>query len=834
MFQPKNPLPRRMGYRPGWLGLLVLLGGFLLGGFSFPSIGMPVTLTATEGPGESPSDSATWVPGEIIVAWREGLSASALNLPEGARWKPVREEWQRLGVGVVEVPVGQGDVFLEKLRRLPGVRYVERNYEVRAQLIPDDPLWPQQYGPQHVQAPAAWDVTVGTGDVIVAIVDSGIDAAHPEFSGRLLPGYDFVEDDPVPQDLCGHGTQVAGIAAATGNNAEGIAGIAWEVGLLPIRVLDADCVGSTADVAAGIVAAVERGARVINLSLGTLVDVNVLRDATYYAYTRGVALIAAAGNTGGPLAYPARYDWVLAVGATDAGDARASFSAQGPELDLMAPGVDILSTMPLGSNAFGKNPGYDRLSGTSMAAPHVAGAAALLASQPGFESPDALYQALLQTALDLDVPGRDDETGYGLLQIADALAYTPVLSPTPTPTPLPVSYDVLDWRFCPNRVTFQWRDAKAEGSMVPLFSGDDSVTLPLPFPFVFGGRTYTSVRVTPDGYLTFDGEGGIGENFFLPGIAQPNNFLAVYWDDLRVDPTQGRQIYQATLGEAPNREFVIQWDNVAYCIQEWSYGCRLWGGSLTFQVVLFEDSQEILFQYRWLSSSARGGASATIGLEYADGHEAVMWSYNQAGAIENRAALRFVPYSGTPPSRDCAFFVERITGGDVYWQPPFCVILPTTLRYTPAVLRIAAPLTRAPALPENWLDLGRKADIRLQYVPPPPLSPWPEVYVCYQYTAADLLKAGGRPENLFLAVYDASKGRWQALPTSVNRAQRIIFARAPHFSFYAVATRAPQSLPVTGGNPSGTVLRPPGLGLLLGGMSLFGVGGYLLWKRGRS
>ncbi len=478
--------------RRGGRGLLVTLGWVGLLTLTRPAA-VPVVVRAGE---EAPltvvePPPVEWEPGELIVAWREGLSSAAVALPEGARWQPGRQALMRLGVGVVEVPVGQEAAFLEQLRQRPEVRYAEFNYRVYAQLTPNDPLWLQQYGPQRVQAPAAWDVTVGTDGVVLAVVDSGIDPAHPEFAGRLLPGYDFVEDDPLPQDLCGHGTHVAGIAAATGNNAEGIAGIAWGVGILPIRVLDENCAGSAADVAEGIVAAVERGARVINLSLGTVVDVNVLRDATYYAYTHGVALFAAAGNTGDVMVYPARYDWVLAVGATDDQDNRASFSAWGPELDLMAPGVDILSTMPLGDNIYGKNPEYDRLSGTSMAAPHVAGAAALLASRPGFDSPDALYQALLQTAQDLGAPGRDDETGYGLLQIADALAYTPLLAPTPTPTPLPVAYDILDWRFCPNQVSFQWRDAKAQGSLVPLFAGDKAVTLPLPFPFTFGGRTYT-------------------------------------------------------------------------------------------------------------------------------------------------------------------------------------------------------------------------------------------------------------------------------------------------------------------------------------------------------
>jgi thermitase len=181
---------------------------------------------------------------------------------------------------MVQVPVGQEDTYLRQLRSLPNVRFVERNAIVRADWIPDDPLWGSQYGPAHVQAPAAWDTTTGSPSVILAIVDSGIDSNHPEFAGRILPGYDFVQKDAIPQDECGHGTHVAGIAAASGNNAEGIAGIAWNVKILPIRVLNRQCLGDVATVAEGIVGAVERGAKVINLSLGTSVNSLLLQQAT--------------------------------------------------------------------------------------------------------------------------------------------------------------------------------------------------------------------------------------------------------------------------------------------------------------------------------------------------------------------------------------------------------------------------------------------------------------------------------------------------------------------------------------------------------------------------
>ncbi len=774
-------------------------------------------------------EAETFAAGELIVGLRKGYTAGALALPAGVRLVAGRERLATLGAALVRVPAGQEVAYQHKLQALAGVRYVEPNYRVQADLVPNDTRWSEQYGPVRVQAPSAWDLTTGSPAVILAIVDSGLDASHPEFAGRVLPGYDFVERDTTPQDACGHGTHVAGIAAARGNNAEGIAGIAWEVQILPLRVLDATCSGTVADVAEGIVAAVERGARVINLSLGTSRASTLLENATFYAYTHGAAVIAAAGNmTWNPaLAYPARYDWVLAVGASDVSDQRWSGSAYGPELDLMAPGVDILSTLPLGPNAYGKAPGYDTLTGTSMAAPHVAGAAALLASSLQFDSPDKIYEALTETALDLGDPGWDQFTGHGLLQVYAALTYLPTVSPTPTPDPPTVAYDILDTLACPNLVSYSWREAQRYGEVVGLFRGMDAVTLSLPFPFSFGGQVYTSVDVTPDGYLTFDGQGGIGENFFLPGLAQPNNFLAAYWDDLLVDPVEDWRVYQAVFGTAPNREFVVEWNNLPHCSRYWGFNCTQWSGSLTFEVVLFEGSNEILFQYRALSLSALGGASATVGVEYADGWAASMWSYNQAGGVENGMALRFVPYTvGDPlPSAGCSSLVRPVSGGDVYWHSPFCVIIPAALPHQPAILRLAHPV-RAPAMPSTWLDLNRKADVRLQYSPPPPISPTPEVYVCYQYTPEDIVRAGGHEENLFLAAYDAAQRRWQALPTSVNYGNGTIFARAPHFSYYGVAALAPQQLPVTG-QERGSLMSGKWPWLL---SFLVGVGGWSLWR----
>lgn len=769
-----------------------------------------------------------YLPGELILGLEPGRAASALALPAGVNLKSGYARLERINAALLQVPIGQEESYLHQLERLPGVRFVERNGIVRADLIPNDSRWGDQYGPSHVQAPAAWDVTTGSSSVTLAIVDSGIDPNHPEFAGRLLPGYDFLDRDPIPQDDCGHGTHVAGIAAATGNNAQGIAGIAWEVRILPIRVLGEDCAGSFVSVAEGILGAVERGAKVINLSLGSGLSSHLLESATFYAYTHGAALIAAAGNNGGPVLYPARYSWVLAVGATDSNDNRTSYSAYGSELDLMAPGEDILSTLPLYSHFFyhtffGKQTAYDTLSGTSMAAPHVAGAAALLAGFPQFDTPDKIYQALTQTARDLQLPGRDDYTGYGLLQIYNAL--TTPLAPLPTPTPVtpPVlAYDALDSPGCANLVSYAWRDTSGGTQLVISPGGNEGfASLALPFAFPFGGASYTTLYVNSNGLLAFDNPGYTGyqnymaDNAIIPSFSpastgRAREFIAPFWDDLTL--SDGGSAWYKVLGSPPNREVVIEYRNA----KRFEVGQGVVPGTLTFQVVLFENG-EILVQYKTLRGAEAQGQSATVGVEFNSGRSGLLFSYRES-ALRERLAIRFVPYSGTPPSHSCQVYTRYAdASGGFYDAPPFCVSLPSGALQHEARLRIQ-PLSAAPPMPDSWLDLQHYADIRLLYYSPPvPISPMPEVYVCYHYTASDLLQAGGHPQNLRLMAYDSSRQRWQSLPTLVDMGNQLILARAPHLSIFGVATfLGPQHLPVTGAPfPWNETIRPWAALLLL-------------------
>ena len=730
----------------------------------------------------------------------------------------------------MRVPVGHERDYVQMFQNTPGIQIAEPNYVVNTEaIIPNDPFWNQQYGPAHIQAPDAWSITTGSSSVTLAIIDSGIDANHPEFAGRILPGYDFVDGDTTPQDTCGHGTHVAGIAAATGNNGIGIAGMAWNVGIMPVRVLDGYCSGSTVDVAEALVWAVERGARVINMSLGTTAPSTLLEDGTYYAYTHGAAIFAAAGNSGmSPVVYPAAYPWVMAIGATDENDQRASYSNTGAGLDLMAPGSNIYSTTPLGNFYYhyldGTTSQYGTLSGTSMSTAFASGAAALLASLPRFNTPDKIYQALTSTARDLGInPGRNDTTGYGLIQVANALNFSPTIVPTPTPLPPVTSYSILNSRSCANLVKYNWLDATT-GSFLPVFGNDGYATVSLPFNFTFGDQTYDNVTVSANGYLTFGGDGSIRDNFIIPSIGQPNNFIAPFWSGLT--PSVGGILYQKTLGAAPNRQYVVEWWQVSRT------GYSSEDSNLTFEVSLFEGSNQILAQYNTMKGPGADGSSATIGVEYADGTVGQEYSYDQAGAVTAGQALLFMPFAtgDTPPSNNCSAYTRSVdTSGGFFDSSPFCVEIPAGTLQHPATLQIQN-LTQAPGLPTGYFSLNHYADISLSFSPPAPLSPMPEVYVCYHYTSSDVLHAGGHPENLFLAAYGSTSHAWEILPTVADQAQGLLTALAPHLSIYGVVTTAPPAkLPVTG---SSFVIRP--LFFLVIPVILYGLAFYVRGRRKRT
>ncbi|HYZ28537.1 MAG TPA: S8 family peptidase, partial [Thermoleophilaceae bacterium] len=334
-----------------------------------------------------------------------------------------------------------------RLSRQEGVEYAEPNWTRHAMATVNDPQFSDEWGLNNtgqttnaqsgtpdadIDAPEAWDVTTGSPSVTVGVVDTGIDATHPDLSANIVPGWDFVEGDGDPTDQNGHGTHVSGTIAASGNNGIGVAGIAYSAKVMPLRVLDAAGYGNVADVVAAYQYAASHGIRIVNASLGSYVPSTAESDAM--AAASGTLFVVAAGNSSSdvdqtpeyPCAYPLAN--IICVAATDATDNLAFFSNFGTAgVDIAAPGVNIASTWP--QSIYPNN--YAWLDGTSMATPHVTGVAALVASR----FPQASVAALRAAVLD-----HTDHPAALAGKIADGRrlnAYDAVTAPPPPATTSP-------------------------------------------------------------------------------------------------------------------------------------------------------------------------------------------------------------------------------------------------------------------------------------------------------------------------------------------------------------------------------------------------------------
>ncbi|QSW98926.1 S8 family serine peptidase [Haloterrigena alkaliphila] len=349
-----------------------------------------------------PGEARAAVPGHVeVVHTNEAISYATVAVPS-------------------DVPAHARKQFVDAIRNSPHVEYVERNATLQSFVEPDDSYYEAQNAPQAIGCETAWETTLGSDDVLIATVDQGVQYDHPDLEG--------VVDDRVGENLAGtgsdpyptsedeqHGTHVAGIAAAKTDNGRGSAGIS-NCSLLSVRALDESGEGSLSDIADGIQWAADAGADVINLSLGGANGFRTLRTACEYALERGVVLVGAAGNQGADdgVAYPAAYEDVLAVSALN-GDALASFSNTGSEIDIAAPGTGLVSAVPWD--------GYARLSGTSMAAPVVAGVAGLALSAHPDLTPADLRAHLTTTATDLGL--ESTAQGAGRVDAAAAVETDP-------------------------------------------------------------------------------------------------------------------------------------------------------------------------------------------------------------------------------------------------------------------------------------------------------------------------------------------------------------------------------------------------------------------------
>ena len=410
---------------------------------------------------------------------------------------------------------------IEALKGTPGIIGAEENYRRTIQSMPEttppkDPLFQKQWSLVDRGVPEAWEMGATGQGMTIAIVDTGIALEHPDLKANLVPGYNSItrsEAVGANQDNNGHGTQVAGIAAAERNDV-GIVGVAYQAKIMPIKAIGVKGVGYDDAIADGMIWAADHGAKIINLSLGSengSVSSDILKQAVTYAHNKGCLLIAASGNydpesqENPGVSYPASDPRVLAVTATDKADKVTSYSATGLEVDLAAPGDSI----PTAGWSRGEGSGYTFASGTSQAAPFVSGEAALIWSQHPEWSRDQVAQALEQGTHDLGSLGRDNQYGYGLVDVKLALALTDQTEDTHSS---PAVIDVL-------------------GGIIEVAEGSTQVELTIPSKAFDQPLNVTLKALTTPTNLPN------GATFLTPafqvdwGSATPQKMLSLKWSD---------------------------------------------------------------------------------------------------------------------------------------------------------------------------------------------------------------------------------------------------------------------------------------------------------------
>lgn len=407
------------------LALLAVAGGAL-----------PVT--AAEEPEPATTTDTQVVPGEVIVKWRDAAAGPAVAEARGLSVVAELGATGTAGAPMPEVISTNGrpvEAVIAELSADPAVEYAEPNYVVQlaAPVAVNDPQTSGQYSLDKMRVRDAWSLEQG-GTGVVAVLDTGVMASHPDLVGRVLPGYDFVNGDTNAGDDNGHGTWVSGIIAAKPHDGYGIAGISWSDKILPVKIMNAAGQGDTADLTSGIVWAADHGATVINMSVGGFPHSQYVQDAVNYAWNRGVVLVAAAGNNRREESfYPASFANVVSVTATQVNDEFSHWSSYGPAVDVSAPGASVLTTncytcTYADHDSWGS---HTYISGTSFAAPNVAGVVALIRAQHPEYTPTQVVSRLTTTIDDLGYRGWDNHYGRGRVNAYRALGGS-VIAPGPS------------------------------------------------------------------------------------------------------------------------------------------------------------------------------------------------------------------------------------------------------------------------------------------------------------------------------------------------------------------------------------------------------------------
>jgi len=691
---------------------------------------------------------------QIIVKYKQGRSFVNLSRKPGKSKVKKEKEFKQLGISVLKKLNKNKRVkeVIKELYETGEIEYAEPDYVIEINLTPNDPQFGQLWGLHNtgqgggtvgadIDASDAWDINTGNSDFVVGVIDTGVDYNHEDLAANRwtnpgevagngidddgngyvddVYGIDAYNNDSDPFDDHGHGTHCAGTIGAVGNNGKGVVGVNWNVKIMALKFLSSGGSGYTSDAIECLNYAVMMrntygvDIRLTSNSWGGGGYSQALGDAIEASKNAGMLFMAAAGNSSSDNDssphYPSSYDNenVIAVASTDRNDNLSSFSSYGAtSVDLGAPGSSILSTTP-GNN-------YSFYSGTSMATPHVAGAAALIwARYPSYTF--GVVKNLIMNTVDSLSSLSGKVVSGGRLNVYNALSCSPgnpsmaVISPasgfaasvdqdttvvvrvtdcgspvtnatvtvsltngdssfnlfdngtspdttandgkysgtwTPSRTGAvtlnieasgfgdtltgSVSGNVIENYTYNDQVTYNWIDAST-GTRISPFYDDDYESIAIGFDFVFYDNTYSTVKISSNGYLTFGTDGTDYTNDAIPFTTDPDNFIAPFWDDL--NPYTAGSVYYLPQGSAPNRTVTIEWENISHYYNT---------GTATFEVTLYERSNNIIFQYKDVdfgTSSYNGGTSATIGIENADGSVGVEYSYNEASVTQDTAIL---------------------------------------------------------------------------------------------------------------------------------------------------------------------------------------------------
>lgn len=823
----------------------LVFAGFVLGmAFAVTGLGQAI-------PGDYRADRILVKPkaheGRAVIA---GLHA-------GMRSRVLRTFHSLDGIQLIGLPAGTR--VEDALARYQGsglVEFAEPDYWVRPTATPNDPkyadgtLWGLNNTGRSGGVPGAdisaangWDAASSAGNVIVAVVDTGIRYTHEDLSSNMwinpgelggngidddangyiddVHGIDAIDNTGNPNDDTGHGTHVAGIIGAAGNNSVGVVGVAWKVKLMACRFMDASGMGSHADAVQCIDYARVHGAQVINASWGGGSSSLTLRSAISRARSAGIIFVAAAGNEGQnddvTGNYPSGFDLdnIISVGSSTRSDGLSDFSNFGLRtVDLVAPGTAIYSTWHSSDRSYTFN------SGTSMAAPYVAGAAALLRARFPADSHFQIINRLYAATDPLPPLAEKCSTG-GRLNLERALAGgllanfsasrwsgAPPLSVTFQSTSIgsiaqyhwdfgdkttsqeaapahvftgPGNYAVTLTVTGPDgqtssrsrtvavqgnyqiiRGVYDWVDPTGMNRVTLTDNGVSSARV-LPFPFVFYGESYDRLYIGANGIIGFNPLGlETSSNANMPNAANPNAIIGPYWDNL--NPASRGTVYYGVVGQEPNRRAVISWVGVPRNSTPTA--------TLTFQAILEEESNQIIFHYSEVQpKTSRGGAKgATVGIENHTGTAAAKYTFDGSPSVlTNEQALLFLP-----PNQ--GGLLVSPSGGFAMGGPANGPFTPNSTVYTVENRSVAAVRWSASST-QPWVSVGPTNGV---------LNPGQRAAVIVSLSeAANLLKPGSYSDTLVIANSDSGSGNMTRRITLDVDGTMGILTIAPESHFWA-------------------------------------------------